>query len=713
MEVIMSDPLKKKTVLQTFDDESPPLEFGVRRLYYQYSVTIPQIHLILISILQGTVITSFLARVIPNPHVFSFAFLLQIYFYLPYILTFMVILIAWMDFVYASGVLIWPPTAFQATLIFLLALAEIAMVNSIDTFYLWRIMLGLTTVIGGFMRLNNFRIFKGNDFADYHLGKRILSNELIYGLAYVILGLMGASIGLIYSSLLIWTNAHYPHIEGDRVLHWVFYSLILLEVSIVLIVDVIYRQWLLRRLTRDTDLEITPHGGIRHKSIAEQNSQKEQEDLQKALPLDIDSPDEWAEELLDKERLYSLAERWHWSALTIDFKQDRIDWHTKLTEKQREAICFIIAMFLDGEERVTTDLAPFLMCAPSPEYRHFLATQIADEARHHVFFDRFLQEVVSSGSDSAEVLRIMQSYLSPQYRSLFAELNRTTSQLRYRPHDTQLLTQAIVLYYLMAEGLAHTGQHFLRTFGEKTKLLPGFVRGINLIARDESRHIAFGLQWLRELVKADPQCKIRAIQTLNRVLLWSAGILFTPEFDISSLHSLGVSNRETCIFVLRSIEAHLKYAGIAPDETLPLLRLGASEPIEVQAERILVLMECGIFTSAGTLHITEEAIDILFHGICNTIARSQRKHKKLGITIQWVFDDDEAKPRYLIVNNKDGTRIEIGTVNNPHLLIRVTAQDWARITTGSVHPLQALLSRRLRVSGSRMHALRFLFLLLM
>ena len=52
-----------------------------------------------------------------------------------------------------------------------------------------------------------------------------------------------------------------------------------------------------------------------------------------------------------------------------------------------------MSAFFLGEERVTTELLPFAIATPDYSARAFLATQISDEAKHSVFFDRFYREV--------------------------------------------------------------------------------------------------------------------------------------------------------------------------------------------------------------------------------------------------------------------------------------------------------------------------------
>ena len=59
-----------------------------------------------------------------------------------------------------------------------------------------------------------------------------------------------------------------------------------------------------------------------------------------------------------------------------------------------------LSAFFIGEQRVTDELGPIMRAAPTEEMRIFLSTQIADEARHVQFFNRFYDEVgVLEGAD--------------------------------------------------------------------------------------------------------------------------------------------------------------------------------------------------------------------------------------------------------------------------------------------------------------------------
>ena len=95
--------------------------------------------------------------------------------------------------------------------------------------------------------------------------------------------------------------------------------------------------------------------------------------------------------------LYARWERGNWQATEIDFTADREQWHEDFSELERKAALWNYSMFFHGEDAVADDLAPFIDAAPREEQKYFLATQQVDEARHSVFFHRFMHEVVERG----------------------------------------------------------------------------------------------------------------------------------------------------------------------------------------------------------------------------------------------------------------------------------------------------------------------------
>jgi ribonucleotide reductase beta subunit family protein with ferritin-like domain len=192
--------------------------------------------------------------------------------------------------------------------------------------------------------------------------------------------------------------------------------------------------------------------------------------------------------------LYARWERGNWRATEIDFSEDRRQWQEELTEFERKAALWNYALFFWGEDAVTDGLSPFIDAAPHEEQKYFLATQQVDEARHAVFFARFMHEVCGvSGTTVADGLEAIKPELTWGFRKVFERLERMSDELRRDP-SLPKLAAAITLYHLVIEAtLAQPGQHFITTYLHERDILPGFREGMDNVALDEQRHIGFGV----------------------------------------------------------------------------------------------------------------------------------------------------------------------------------------------------------------------------
>src|SRR5262245_6855442 len=116
-------------------------------------------------------------------------------------------------------------------------------------------------------------------------------------------------------------------------------------------------------------------------------------------PALLESADRGEVNLLSYSQLYNLWERQQWATQDIDFTQDRIDWHERIPEEERFQRMYGLSSFFIGEQKVAEELGPIMRAAPTEQQRIFLSTQIADEARHVRFFERFYREVGVLESD--------------------------------------------------------------------------------------------------------------------------------------------------------------------------------------------------------------------------------------------------------------------------------------------------------------------------
>jgi ribonucleoside-diphosphate reductase beta chain len=271
--------------------------------------------------------------------------------------------------------------------------------------------------------------------------------------------------------------------------------------------------------------------------------------------------------LLSYAELYRLWERQQWRTQDIDFSQDRIDWHERIPPEERFQRMYGLSSFFIGEQRVAEELGPMMRAAPTEEMRIFLCTQIADEARHVAFFNRFYEEVgVLESGNLQDRLAETSEHLNPEFGVLFDEmLKGRVDRLAREPEDLETLVEAITLYHMVIEGmLALTGQHFIIDYNEQQGTLPGFVEGFNKIARDEHRHVAFGARFLREMAQSDERYREAIQRTLVESGPVADGVLEPRWIREQGIEPIGYTMEETREFAIKALERRLRVIGLAP-----------------------------------------------------------------------------------------------------------------------------------------------------
>jgi len=269
--------------------------------------------------------------------------------------------------------------------------------------------------------------------------------------------------------------------------------------------------------------------------------------------------------LLTYEQLYLLWERQQWQTQELDFGRDREDWHERISEEEQFQRMYGLSSFFIGEQKVAEELGPIMRAAPTEDQKIFLCTQIADEARHVRFFERFYREVgVLESEQLSEMLSETSAHLNDNFSRLFDEmLVRRTDRLSAEPEDTEVLVEAVTLYHMVIEGmLALTGQHFIMDFNEREGTLPGFVEGFGKVARDEHRHVAFGSVFLREKAREDERYKQAIQRTLEEAVPAAEGVLQPPWAEAEDFELFGYSLEETRQFAATCLMRRLKVIGL-------------------------------------------------------------------------------------------------------------------------------------------------------
>ena len=208
------------------------------------------------------------------------------------------------------------------------------------------------------------------------------------------------------------------------------------------------------------------------------------------------------------EKLFMRWQRQHWSTEDFDFTEDAKQWADPdmFTEDERRFLEFGFSEFFLGEERVTLELLPFAIAAPTHEAKVFLTTQISDEAKHTVFWNGFYREVFGIEAGSLGEMIDKQRYVvNEDWETLFdGILHECAEDLRKDPSDFPSLVRGITVYMIVIEGmLALTAARFMIKSMRERGWFPGFTAGFTAVNRDESRHVGFGVKFLADAIKAD------------------------------------------------------------------------------------------------------------------------------------------------------------------------------------------------------------------
>jgi hypothetical protein len=404
-----------------------------------------------------------------------------------------------------------------------------------------------------------------------------------------------------------------------------------------------------------------------------------------------------AADRISYEDLYTRWEKGNWRAIEYDFAQDREDWNGKFSDIQRTAALWNYSLFFHGEDSAADNLSPFIDAAPREEQKYFLATQQVDEARHAVFFKRFMHEVVGLGDGSvAGGLAASRDKLTYGFVRTFQHLDRVVDELR-RDRSRTKLAQAVTMYHLIVEAaLAQPGQHFIEAYLTRQEVLPAFRAGMRNVSLDEQRHIGFGVKLLRDLSLEDPEVPDAVADLLRDVLPATVAVFVPPGWDRRYAECFGFTLEEIYEEGDRSFESKMRAAGL-PIEDLPGPTLFPVElPPQERARRQLVLLQAGILGERnGPPARDPETMALLFDSVRRGV--DFRTAPEGPLTVQWEFPD--ADPWHLRLDN-GSTAVAAGRVEAPDIVFRARYEDFVDVIGGRLDPRRAMATGRLRPRGS-------------
>ncbi len=300
----------------------------------------------------------------------------------------------------------------------------------------------------------------------------------------------------------------------------------------------------------------------------------EQTPLNQLVNVSVDDVQAQMDALLSPENdSASFYRRWEtqqWAVSDLDFEQDKRDW-ANIPPPVQATLRTTMTLFFLGEQIVTDTLAPVLHAAPGEDERIFLATQIADEARHTVFFDRYFDEVLGHAGGIRSALANFGPAAREGYRRIFyGELPDALVRCRLEPKDPVAFVEAVVTYHLVIEGyLALGGQRNTLRLLRRIGILPGFVAGFTAVARDESRHIGFGVLTLRRRVLENAEMGRVIARKVHHLLEPAVRVVVGPDEKLPFKHitevpePMRINALEARDFAIDSLTKRLRAAELA------------------------------------------------------------------------------------------------------------------------------------------------------
>jgi ribonucleoside-diphosphate reductase beta chain len=268
-------------------------------------------------------------------------------------------------------------------------------------------------------------------------------------------------------------------------------------------------------------------------------------------------------QLNDPQRLYRRWEESQWNPFAIDLDQDRAQWD-QLEDVDKEPVYRVLASLLVAEERITTKFSGLVGAYGTEEEATFLSSQQVDEARHMQFYRRFQDEVVAEPATVAAHVERARGQVTSAFCKLFDEaLVEAHDRLVAAPGDIAAKVRFVAIYHLILEStLGLTTFRFATDYLKREGLLPGFVEGYSHIHHDETRHIGYGVWFLRETVREYSGAGEIVRETLRDLLPSVGEALGGADGGGPDIRRLGVEPEDVRTFALDGLTRRLDIIGV-------------------------------------------------------------------------------------------------------------------------------------------------------
>ena len=196
-----------------------------------------------------------------------------------------------------------------------------------------------------------------------------------------------------------------------------------------------------------------------------------------------------------------------WTVDEVDFSMDLADLE-KMTPAERHLINRLVAFFATGDSIVANNLVLNLyQHVNSPEARMYLSRQLYEEALHVQFYLTLLDTYLDNDEERAAAFAAIDNIPSIKQKGEFCfkwmDSINDLNELKTKEDRRKFLLN-MICFACCIEGLfffaAFAYVYFLRSKG----LLHGLASGTNWVFRDESAHMNFAFEVIRQAQEEEP-----------------------------------------------------------------------------------------------------------------------------------------------------------------------------------------------------------------
>jgi ribonucleoside-diphosphate reductase beta chain len=206
--------------------------------------------------------------------------------------------------------------------------------------------------------------------------------------------------------------------------------------------------------------------------------------------------------------MYRNAIKNTWTVEEVDFSTDVMDLKNKMSASERHMINRLVAFFATGDSIVSNNLVLNLYKhINSPEARMYLSRQLYEEAVHVQFYLTLLDTYIPDHHEREAAFAAVENIPSIRAKAEFClKWIDTINDLESlkSPGDRKMFLLNLICFAACIEGLfffaAFAYVYFLRSKG----LLHGLAAGTNWVFRDESGHMSFAFDVVKQVRKEEP-----------------------------------------------------------------------------------------------------------------------------------------------------------------------------------------------------------------